>query len=57
MEKYGAWGEKNLYGKKVTGALRSTFVIDEQGHIAHVFRKVDTGRHSRDVIAALDEMQ
>jgi peroxiredoxin Q/BCP len=56
MKKYGAWGEKNMYGKKVTGVLRSTFIIDEQGRIAHIFRKVDTARHSRDVIAALNQM-
>ena len=32
-EAYGAWGEKNLYGKQVVGVIRSTFVIDEQGAI------------------------
>ena len=56
MEKYGAWGEKNMYGKKVTGVLRSTVLIDEVGRIAHVFRKVKTDTHSRDVIAVLDKM-
>lgn len=34
LEKYGAWGEKNMYGKIVTGVVRSTFVIDPQGKIA-----------------------
>src|SRR5688572_7401503 len=33
LEAYGAWGEKNLYGKTVTGVLRSTFVIDEKGTV------------------------
>jgi len=33
LEAYGAWGEKTLYGKKTTGVLRSTFVIDEDGRI------------------------
>ena len=56
METYGAWGEKNMYGKKVTGVLRSTVLIDEDGRIAHVFRKVKTDTHSRDVIAVLDKM-
>ena len=56
MEKYGAWGEKNMYGKKVMGVLRSTFIIDEQGRIAHIFRKVKTDTHSRDVIAVLDRL-
>ena len=31
---YAAWGEKNMYGKTVTGVLRSTFVIDEKGHVS-----------------------
>ena len=56
LERYGAWGEKNMYGKKVTGVLRSTVLIDEQGRIAHMFRKVKTDTHSRDVIAVLDKM-
>lgn len=57
MEKYGAWGEKNMYGKKVTGVLRSTFLIDEEGRIAHIFRRVKTDTHSKDVIAVLDKLQ
>lgn len=39
---YGAWGEKNMYGKIVTGVLRSTFIIDGNGLIQHVIKKVDT---------------
>ena len=34
MDAYGAFGEKSLYGKKVTGVIRSTFVVDEDGRIA-----------------------
>jgi peroxiredoxin Q/BCP len=56
MEKYGAWGEKNMYGKKIVGVLRSTFIIDEEGRIAHIFRKVKTDTHSRDVIAMIDRL-
>ena len=55
MEKYGAWGEKNMYGKKMMGVLRSTFIIDEEGRVAHVFRKVKTDSHSQDVLKALDQ--
>lgn len=55
MVKYGAWGEKNMYGKKITGVLRSTFLIDEEGKISHIFRKVKTDTHSKDVIAVLDK--
>lgn len=39
-EKYGVWGEKNLYGKKYMGILRSHFVIDEHGKIADIQIKV-----------------
>jgi peroxiredoxin Q/BCP len=56
MEKYGAWGEKNMYGKKIVGVLRSTFIIDEEGRIAHIFRKVKTDTHSQDVIAVIDRL-
>lgn len=57
MEKYGAWGEKTMYGKKVTGVIRSTFIIDETGKIAHIFRKVKTDTHSKDVAAVLDTLE
>ncbi len=57
MEKYGAWGEKNMYGKKVTGVIRSTFIIDENGRIAHIFRKVKTDTHSHDVAAVIDQLK
>jgi peroxiredoxin Q/BCP len=33
LEAYGAWGEKTMYGKKVTGVIRSTFVVDEDGRV------------------------
>jgi thioredoxin-dependent peroxiredoxin len=56
MEKYGAWGEKNMYGKIVQGVLRSTFIIDEQGKIAHIFRKVKTDTHSQDVLKVIDSL-
>ena len=56
MEKYGAWGEKNMYGKIVQGVLRSTFVIDEQGKIAHIFRKVKTDTHSQDVLKVIEAL-
>ena len=43
---YGAYGEKVLYGIKVTGVIRSTFIIDEKGIVEKVIRKVDTRRHA-----------
>lgn len=56
MERYGAWGEKTLYGRKFMGVLRITYIIDEEGRIAHVFGKVKTDTHSKDVISAVDSM-
>jgi peroxiredoxin Q/BCP len=42
---YGAWGEKKNYGRTVTGVIRSTFVIDEQGRIAQAFYNVRATGH------------
>ncbi|HEX3708019.1 MAG TPA: thioredoxin-dependent thiol peroxidase [Mycobacteriales bacterium] len=42
---YGAWGEKMMYGKKVTGVIRSTFVVDPKGKIAHAFYNVKATGH------------
>jgi thioredoxin-dependent peroxiredoxin len=45
-EKYGAWGEKNLYGIKSMGIIRSSFLIDEQGRIAEEWRNVKAKEHA-----------
>lgn len=45
MTAYGAWGEKTLYGKKVTGVIRSTFVIDEAGTIEKALYNVKATGH------------
>ena len=45
MEKYGAWGGKKLYGKVVTGVIRSTFVISPAGKIEHAFYNVKATGH------------
>ena len=55
-ESYGAWQEKNMYGRKMWGIRRSTFIIDEKGRIARVFDKVSPAEHSREVLDALDRM-
>ena len=44
-EAYGAWGEKQLYGKTVTGVIRTTFVIDEDGRIAQTFYNTKATGH------------
>jgi peroxiredoxin Q/BCP len=56
-DRYGVWQEKNNYGKKYWGIKRTTFVIDEQGKIAHIFKKVDTATHSQDVLAVLAKLE
>jgi peroxiredoxin Q/BCP len=52
-EKYDVIKEKTLYGKKVKGIERSTFIIDKQGKIKKIFRKVKVDGHVDDVLAAL----
>jgi peroxiredoxin Q/BCP len=51
---YGTWKEKNMYGKKYWGTERSTFVIDEDGIIKKVFRKVKVDGHEKEVLEALE---
>jgi peroxiredoxin Q/BCP len=49
-EKYGVWREKSMYGKKYWGAARTTFVINRDGRIAHVFEKVKPEGHDQEVL-------
>jgi peroxiredoxin Q/BCP len=56
LEKYGAWGEKNLYGKVSMGVLRSTVIIDPEGKVAHHWPKVSAKGHAdavRETLAGL----
>lgn len=50
---YGAWGKKNLYGKEYEGVLRQTFLIDPEGRIAKVWRKVSPEGHAEEVAEVL----
>lgn len=52
-EKYGAWREKNMYGKKSMGIQRSTFLIDSSGKIAQVWKRVKVDGHDQQVIDAI----
>ncbi len=56
-EEYGAWREKNMYGKKSMGIQRSTFLIDSSGKIAKVWKRVKVDGHDTQVIQALLELQ
>jgi peroxiredoxin Q/BCP len=53
LEKYGAWGEKVLYGKKSMGIIRSTVVIGPDGKIKKLFAKVKVDGHAEEVLAVL----
>jgi peroxiredoxin Q/BCP len=55
-ERYGAWGEKSMYGKKYLGVLRSTFIVDRDGNVARVFPKVQPKKHDELVLKALGEL-
>jgi peroxiredoxin Q/BCP len=55
-EKYGAWREKNMYGKKSLGIQRSTFLIDAGGKVAKVWKKVSVDGHDQAVLAAIKEL-
>ena len=55
-ETYGAWREKNNYGKKYMGVQRSTFLIDGDGVVRKVWKKVDVSEHDQQVIDALDAL-
>jgi peroxiredoxin Q/BCP len=52
-ERYGAWGEKSMYGRKYQGILRTTVVIDERGRVAKVFARVKPKGHAAEVLAFL----
>jgi thioredoxin-dependent peroxiredoxin len=50
---YGVWAEKSMYGKKYFGNERTTFIIDSEGKVAEVLRKVKPAEHDALVLAAL----
>jgi peroxiredoxin Q/BCP len=53
LNKYGAWGEKQMYGRKYMGVFRTTFVIDGEGIIEKVFTKVKTKAHTEQILEAV----
>jgi len=52
IEAYGVWKEKSMYGRKYFGVERSTFLIDREGRIAKIWRKVKVPGHADEVLAA-----
>jgi peroxiredoxin Q/BCP len=52
-ERYGTWVEKNMYGKKSMGIERATFLIDAEGRVAQIWRKVKAKGHAAEVLDAV----
>jgi thioredoxin-dependent peroxiredoxin len=50
---YGAWKEKNLYGRRTWGVARMTYWIGPDGRIKKIYKKVDTAKHAEDILADL----
>ena len=55
-ERYGVWVEKSMYGRKYMGMERATFLIDGEGRIRKIWRKVKVPGHSAEVLAAAKSM-
>jgi peroxiredoxin Q/BCP len=53
-EKYGVWVEKSMYGKKYWGNERTSFLIDAEGNVEKIFRKVTPKTHSEQILAAVN---
>jgi len=55
MEKYGAWGEKTLYGKKSVGVIRSTFLIGATGKVDRAWYHVKADGHAAKVLDEIED--
>jgi thioredoxin-dependent peroxiredoxin len=55
IDKYGVWGEKQLYGRKYLGLHRTTFLIDEKGVIRKIFLKPKSKQHAEEIVRAWNE--
>lgn len=53
---YGCYGEKKMYGRTVTGIIRSTYLIDPKGKLAKIWTKVRVDGHAGKVLEALKEL-
>ena len=54
IEPYGVWQEKKMCGKTCMGVVRTTFIIDETGHIEHIMPKVKPDTNAAEILAYLD---
>jgi thioredoxin-dependent peroxiredoxin len=57
IDKYGVWGEKQLYGRNYMGLHRTTFVIDEKGIIRKIFTRPKNKAHAEEIVAQWKAMQ
>ncbi len=55
LQSFGVWQEKSMYGRKYMGVVRTTFIINEQGAISHIFPKVKVDGHTEEILKALAE--
>lgn len=55
VQLYGVWKEKSMFGRKYMGVERTTFIIDENGRIKNIFKKVKVIGHAKEVIEALKD--
>lgn len=53
LEKYGVWGEKQMFGNRYMGVYRTTFLIDEKGIIKKIFLKPKSKEHAKEIIESL----
>ena len=56
IDKYGVWGEKQLYGRKYMGLHRTTFLIDEKGIIRKIFERPRNKAHAEEIVRAWKEI-
>ena len=52
-DQYGVWGERSMYGKKYMGIERSTFIVDPEGNVARIMRRMKPDTHAEQVLEAL----
>jgi thioredoxin-dependent peroxiredoxin len=57
IPRYGAWGKKTLYGREFEGVLRTTVVIDSDGHVAKLFPKVRVKGHADEVLEVVRSLR
>ena len=56
MQRYGAWGEKTMYGTRTVGVIRSTFLVGPDGKVRRAWYHVRADGHAQKVLAALEEL-